>query len=141
MAQLQTSTAASNQMSQYITLTPGFYTCPVDGFLLGLVNGAGGTCVAYAWAMCGVAGVWATGGTVNSGNDSNGNPVIAANGNTLFLPIPANNEFAFGDTVNSYGSQPSTVVFYFLPNGDGVPTPVPTPTLPKPALPQIRTKP
>jgi hypothetical protein len=125
-------------MSQngYITLTPGFYTCPVDGFLLGLANGTSATCIAYAWAMCGAAGVWATGGSVNIGNDSNGNAIIVSNGNTLFLPIPAGNEFAFGDGITSYGSQPSTVVFYYLPNGDGVPTPVQNPTLQKPALPQ-----
>lgn len=136
MAQSQVSSAL-DQMSQngYITLAPGVYTCPVDGFLLGLVNGAGDTCIAYAWASCAGAAAWATGGTVNIGGD-----IIYPTGNTLSMPIPANNEFGFGDYVTSFGSQPSTVVFYFLPDGDGVPSLVQNPTLAKPASPQRRAK-
>ena len=140
MAQLSTSTATCDQMSQngFINLASGYYTCPVDGFLVGIVSSSGGTCIAYGWASCGSAGVWATGGTMNAGNDSNGNPIIASNSNMLFLPIPANNEFAFGEYIYSYGSEPSTVTFWYLPDGDGAPTQVQNPTLQKPAAPQVR---
>jgi|GEM_PF-5197652 len=123
MTQKNTVTALFDQMSSsYTPISPGTYTCPVDGILFGLVNGAGSTCMAYAWASCAGAGVWASGGTINIGNDSSGNPIVFPNGNTLVLATPANQPFSFGQYINSYGSSPSTVVFYYLPLGDGSPS-------------------